>query len=63
MLRDAAHQRQRLDRRGHHQLLPRAQTQPNLYGDLGQPVQLLVKRQIRKLRHVTAASVTLIDYP
>ena len=40
MLGDPPHQRQRRDRRGQHQILPRLQLQPDLDGDLGEPVEL-----------------------
>ena len=39
MFRDPSHQRQRLHRRRHHQLLPRRQIQAGLDRDLSQPVE------------------------
>ena len=62
MFGDPPHQRQRLHRSGHDQFLPRAQPQTNLHRYFGQPVQLLFKRQIRKLRCV-ATSIVLIAVP
>jgi hypothetical protein len=40
---NSPHQRKRLDRRGEHQFLARAQPQANAHGNLGQPVKLIVE--------------------
>ena len=50
MIGNPPHQRQRLNRRGQHQFLPRAQSQPHAHGHLGQPVKLFIEGQRSKRR-------------